>query len=511
MNSSELTEMKEDWLANTAVTAFLGSLLMGQSWEWWAGSQSTTKLLTFVVPNYSGLVVLAMMIGMVVLSLFLAAASISTRLQHLGLRVARSASPILVPVVSTSFVISWLSSTLELPFDQWWWPFLFIAGFAMFIYVGIRIPATSLFRYLGRKMGRQPDPEPHNDAESGGMSDKEPGRPRAAKAYLERMPGFSGSARLTKSVKLWISMLVAVLTAGAVLVLVTVPLGALWDWLVGDESGSATVRNLGLVIVGLIAIPLAVWRALVAQDQAHSARHSMLNDRFQRGAEMLGSEALSVRTGGIYALQSLAEEDPVSYHVRVMQLFCAFARNPTQDAVIEFSAEGVKERDERMLRADVQEIMRVIGSRDPASICLERTQNFNLYLRGAELSNLQVLSARLSGAWLTKADLSGSVLPNADLSSARLRDANLTGATFRHADLSDARFWGADLSNAILRDANLSGADFCGVDAKSVAYQEPARGLTQGQLDDAWADPDNPPKLDGVLDADTGQQLIWRG
>ena len=38
-----------------------------------------------------------------------------------------------------------------------------------------------------------------------------------------------------------------------------------------------------------------------------------------------------------------------------------------------------------------------------------------------------------------------------------------------------------------------------------------ATGLTQDQLDMARADPDHPPKLDGVKDAITGEQLIWRG
>ena len=33
----------------------------------------------------------------------------------------------------------------------------------------------------------------------------------------------------------------------------------------------------------------------------------------------------------------------------------------------------------------------------------------------------------------------------------------------------------------------------------------------QYQLDAARADPDNPPKLDGVLDAETGKPLVWRG
>ncbi len=45
----------------------------------------------------------------------------------------------------------------------------------------------------------------------------------------------------------------------------------------------------------------------------------------------------------------------------------------------------------------------------------------------------------------------------------------------------------------------------------AVKDYRPARGLTQAQLDQARADPDNPPKLDGVEDAVTGKQLVWRG
>ena len=36
-------------------------------------------------------------------------------------------------------------------------------------------------------------------------------------------------------------------------------------------------------------------------------------------------------------------------------------------------------------------------------------------------------------------------------------------------------------------------------------------GLTQAQLDVARSAPENPPELEGVLDAKTGEQLVWRG
>ena len=62
---------------------------------------------------------------------------------------------------------------------------------------------------------------------------------------------------------------------------------------------------------------------------------------------------------------------------------------------------------------------------------------------------------------------------------------------------------------AILRDTDLSGTYFC--DPHGGTATDPVTGLTQAQLDEACADPDNPPKLDGVIDAVTGEPLVWRG
>ena len=122
MNKAELEEMKEDRLANTAIVTFLGSLLMGQAWGMWEGSQRTTKLLMFTVPDYSGLVILSLMAGLFVLSLFLATASMVTPLQRWGLAAASWVKPIMLPIISVSFILSWLASILELPSDQWWAP-----------------------------------------------------------------------------------------------------------------------------------------------------------------------------------------------------------------------------------------------------------------------------------------------------------------------------------------------------------------------------------------------------
>lgn len=48
-----------------------------------------------------------------------------------------------------------------------------------------------------------------------------------------------------------------------------------WGELHGDkESLSTTVRNVGLVIGGVIAILLAIWRSMVAERQSRTAQHS---------------------------------------------------------------------------------------------------------------------------------------------------------------------------------------------------------------------------------------------
>ena len=140
------------------------------------------------------------------------------------------------------------------------------------------------------------------------------------------MRNLRGYFRIPQSEKFWITLLGAILAIEVLLAVIH------WEWLAGAESASATIRNIGLVIAGSLAIPLAIWRAVVADKQASSAhrqnaiaQHGQLNERYQKAAEMLGSDVLSVRIGGVHTLRDLAVEEPNQYHVRVMRLLCAFS------------------------------------------------------------------------------------------------------------------------------------------------------------------------------------------
>ena len=586
MNISELAKMKEDRLANSAVTAFLGSLLMGQSWQMWEGSQATTKLLMFTVPDYSALVILTIMSGLFVLSLFLATASIVTPLQRLGLSVTRWASPIMLPVVAASFILSWVSSSLKLPQDQWWSPVLFIGGFVMFIFVAFRPMVAPLIRFLGRRIGRAAMPKLLDDTEPGGRNDGEPNGPPGRIALFEQMRNLRSRYRMPESRGFWVILSIVVVVIEVILVVV------LWDWLADNESGSATIRNIGLVIAGSVAIPLAIWRAVVADKQASSAQHQttiaqqgLLNERYQKGAEMLGSNVLSVRLGGIYALKRLAEERPEHYHIQVMQLFCAFVQHPTKDQRLEPGRAVIEPGTLLGISQDVKAVVDAICSRGHSRIALERKEDFKLDLQGADLPGVQFLDADLSHAMFHHAKLPGVNIANTDLtdaffnysdlsdakfrnvnfnrtrffaanlSGAKLQDAELTDTDFHNADLSGANLWRANLHGAIFQDAklcrawlesaNLSNSGFLGADLSgarlvkadlsgahflsasldnvnltdanlsgtefSIDGPQTAKGLTQAQLDQARADPSDPPNLAGVLDAETGLPLVWRG
>lgn len=121
----------------------------------------------------------------------------------------------------------------------------------------------------------------------------------------------------------------------------------------------------------------------------------------------------------------------------------------------------------------------------------------------------RLVAAQLQGADLRGADLSRADMRGASLGAAKLDDTNLAGANLSGSDLRAASLKGANLTGANLGDATVNGANFS--EDWLTQHQSAASGLTQEQLDQAIADPNHPPVLDGVLDAVTDVPLVWRG
>ena len=127
------------------------------------------------------------------------------------------------------------------------------------------------------------------------------------------------------------------------------------------------------------------------------------------------------------------------------------------------------------------------------------------------LGKANLAQARLVHANLSRTNLVGANLQGAVLSEAVLIDADLIYANLRDTSLADADLTGAKLQNANLANANLMGANLSRADFISGGVQSKSCGLTQRQLDSACADPDCPPLIEGLVDAETAKPLVWRG
>ncbi len=279
----------------------------------------------------------------------------------------------------------------------------------------------------------------------------------------------------------------------------------IWSWAHGNgASKGATLRNLALAygafLAAFIGLPLAIWRSFVANRQAKTANRQaetsergVRNERYQKGAEMLGSDTLATRLGGIYALERLAGERPEDYHVQIMDQLCAFVRHPTKteaeseagDAVdreprcppdIEAAAKTVGKYRRRL--SDEGRLKDIEGDRrlDLVGVQLTRADLWGVHLVRANLEG-----AHLAGAHLVEAHLAGAHLVEAHLAGAHLEGAHLAGAHLAGAHLAGAHLEGAHLEGAHLAGAHLEGAHLTG-----------AIGLTQEMLNGARPSP--PPK-----------------
>ena len=300
-----------------------------------------------------------------------------------------------------------------------------------------------------------------------------------------------------------------------------------WGWLSdgGGESNSAVLRNISFMVAGIIGLTLAGWRSLIAQKQAETSESGLQNDRYQKGAEMLGNETCSTRLGGIYALERLARDHPKTYHEQIMELLSSFARHPTTDTAIEIEYYNkATSKETYHVRPDVYEAVSAILRCKVAQIKNENGSGKNSgsfqtnlsvrYLRSEGPPYINLTNVKLTGADLSDADLSGAELNGADLSDADLSDAHLIGAKLFGAKLIDTKLPGANLTNVNLTNVNLTGAYFAyaclagasllnvnlsNADLSDADFSDVV-WLTQEQLDKAGQHPDGkPPNLPNWL------------
>ena len=320
------------------------------------------------------------------------------------------------------------------------------------------------------------------------------------------------------------------LLAGAAIaaLALAVILGIVWTshWVAGyfqmpfpDGRSASPFSGFGfhgyvLLAIATIGLPIAIWRGYELHKQSSTAQSDLLNERYQKGVEMLGSEDLSVRLGGIYALESLALNEPDTYYIQIMSVLSAFVRNwPTKGGLDREQNDGTSDNEESEPPEDVCAILKVIGRRSSKQLEIEVERKYVVDLLGACLHGWRrdphgrIVYLNFSRVYFFEADLSDAFLPLTGFAHANFMYADLSNTWFMLADLSNADFIGADLSDAGLGRTDLAGASFGGAKLFGTDLTG-AKGLTQRQLNSAEIDPQRPPMLADAVDPITGQPLV---
>ena len=187
--------------------------------------------------------------------------------------------------------------------------------------------------------------------------------------------------------------------------------------------------------------------------QVRAGREGNTIGLYMKAIEQLSSDDVSVRMGGVYALELLCGLDD-GYSGQVHALLTAFVRShapwpPRPEADID--AERA-----RFTGGAADDIGAALSVLSRGSMILPGNPSLleKVDLRGADLRGLTIPllllahsnleGANLAEVKLYRADLKDTVLRKTDLSGADLRKANLT-----RANLEDAVLLDADLSDAI--------------------------------------------------------------
>lgn len=158
-----------------------------------------------------------------------------------------------------------------------------------------------------------------------------------------------------------------------------------WEWLNQKEDPSATIRNIGLVIAAPVALVLAVWRSVVAEEQVDTTRRTLQEGSFQKATDMLGSDLQAVRLGGIYGLSRLARNYPKEYHILVVGLLAAFVRHPPPIPVGPSSDSEGGPRHTSIHHEEVQTILEFLSGRTADGLKLEKAARCTINLIGSDL------------------------------------------------------------------------------------------------------------------------------
>ena len=264
-------------------------------------------------------------------------------------------------------------------------------------------------------------------------------------------------------------------------------------------------RNFILELIRLIIASLSTSATIFGGSilflNFSQGENRLITERFTRSIEQLGNKEETIRIGGIYALERIANDSPRDGWT-IMEVLSSFVRG--KQSVKGQDLDGLP-----TIRTDSQAALTVINRRQTElestsqylDLSLSNLTEANLVganldrvklsnsalikadLRGASLNLANLSHANLHGANLTKVQLERANLIQADLSNTNLSSANLNEANLNKANLGDAILDGAILTNTSLGNTNLTGAILIGANLRGATLSK--ANLTKADLSGA--------------------------
>ena len=306
-------------------------------------------------------------------------------------------------------------------------------------------------------------------------------------------------------------------------ILVVIVAHSIWEWLRSSASVSnaEVIRNIAIPVGAIPALIIAMWRSYTANEQQRTDARGRLDDRYQKGVEMLGSNEPVVRLGGITILERLSVEHTEEFHVQVVDLLAKCVKHPPNQTSLN-KLDNVTEvtrvifrRSELEISVYAKEPQRYVDLADLkfdnalwrhadfTRLNFQGTKFTNLRfdsprfvdtkLEGVSMDNVRIANgmfcfSRLNGFSVSNSSIFLTAFSNVDLSNAEFvnvatsritfdrcimksvhfLNADLTKSEFVNSDFTQANLSGSDMKRAELIKCNLTGANLAGADLSGV-------------------------------------------
>ncbi|KIM11772.1 MAG: hypothetical protein KU38_06280 [Sulfurovum sp. FS08-3] len=221
----------------------------------------------------------------------------------------------------------------------------------------------------------------------------------------------------------------------------------------GDKDNlnrAETIRNIGLVLLGIGAIIIALWRGVIANNELQNSNLKIDNEKFHKAVDLLESDSEPNRISALVMLSELIEKND-NFNEVIFQILSAYLK---ENLNIKKSFEAF---DKKTKKLDLDEKVKQWYSREPITysqnLCF---QHYVSLLKKHTIKDLNqvVLFNNLDLHGVLKLDMPNGLIQNSDLSWSILYCQERT--SFSNCDLSHSRVIPYKNNTLIFNHCNIS-------------------------------------------------------